>query len=88
MQINSAYIKKMAHDLGVDLCGIASIDRFSNAPEGFHPLDVLPECKSVIILGVKYLHSSVKCKNPCQYTVVRHQLSYRLEEFALGLIPV
>ena len=33
-------IKSTALELGVDLCGIAPVDRFSSAPKGFHPNDV------------------------------------------------
>ena len=42
--LDSKSIKEMAFALGADLCGIASIDRFDNAPKGYHPLDVLPTC--------------------------------------------
>ena len=33
----------------MDKVGIASIDRFNEAPEGCHPCDFLPGCKSVIV---------------------------------------
>ena len=46
--LDSKRIKEIMFALGADLCGIASIDRFDNAPKGYHPLDVLPTCKSVI----------------------------------------
>ncbi len=32
----------------MDKVGIASIDRFNESPEGYHPTDFLPGCKSVI----------------------------------------
>ena len=32
----------------MDKVGIASIDRFNESPEGMHPTDFLPGCKSVI----------------------------------------
>ena len=35
-------IKQILFDMGADLCGIASVDRFGQAPAGFHPHDVLP----------------------------------------------
>lgn len=44
-------IKNIFSDLGADLCGIASIDKFSDAPEGFRPSDIYPECKSVIVFA-------------------------------------
>ncbi|MDR3551645.1 MAG: epoxyqueuosine reductase [Clostridia bacterium] len=37
---------------GADVCGFANIDRFSEAPEGFHPKDIFPDCKSVIVFGI------------------------------------
>ncbi len=44
-------IKELFLHLGSDLCGIANIDRFDNAPEGFHPKDIYDECKSVIVFA-------------------------------------
>ncbi|ABX43496.1 epoxyqueuosine reductase [Lachnoclostridium phytofermentans] len=38
--------------LGADVCGFASVDRFSNAPKGFRPLDIFEECKTVIVFAV------------------------------------
>lgn len=46
--MDSSKVKEILFSLGADLCGIASVDRFDDAPQGFHPLDVLPSCKSVI----------------------------------------
>lgn len=40
--MKSLEVKQLAYELGADLCGIASIDRFDDAPKGYHPLDVLP----------------------------------------------
>ncbi len=45
-------IKEIVIALGADICGIASIDRFTGAPEGFSPKDIFAECKSVIAFGL------------------------------------
>ncbi len=39
-------------DWGADLVGIAPVERFAGAPEGHRPTDFLPECKSVISIGL------------------------------------
>ncbi|HSW58383.1 MAG TPA: hypothetical protein VLH15_08285 [Dehalococcoidales bacterium] len=46
-------IKDHARSLGMDLCGIAPVSRFANAPKGTHPEDVLPGCKSVISVSTR-----------------------------------
>ena len=51
---DSKMVKEILFGLGADLCGIASMDRFANAPKGHHPLDVLPTCKSVISFGCRF----------------------------------
>lgn len=38
---------------GASLVGIAGPDRFSGAPRGHHPADLLPGVKSVVSMGVK-----------------------------------
>jgi epoxyqueuosine reductase QueG len=45
-------IRKIFMKLGADVCGIANIDRFAGAPEGFSPTDIFPECRSVVVFGI------------------------------------
>ena len=47
-------IRQIVLDLGADACGVAGIERFSGAPAGFHPADVFPACKSMIVFLKKY----------------------------------
>ena len=58
--MNSSEIKKYAKERGVDLVGIASIDRFKTLPPGESPLVIFPECKSVIVLGRRILRGSIR----------------------------
>ena len=48
-------IKAKAKSLSVDLVGVAGVDRFSDAPEGKRPCDILPGAKSVVVFGIKIL---------------------------------
>ena len=45
-------IREKVLGFGADICGFAGIERFAGAPEGFHPCDIFPECKSIIAFGV------------------------------------
>jgi epoxyqueuosine reductase len=85
MAIESAYVKKIAAKLGANLCGIASIDRFTDAPQGFHPHDVLPECRSVIVLACQFLKSTLSAKSTIPYTDVRNKLSRKMDSLAISL---
>lgn len=40
--MTSQEVKSLLYALGAELCGIAGIERFADAPEGFHPRDVCP----------------------------------------------
>lgn len=44
-------LKEYALSKGLDLFGIASIERFKNAPARMHPSSIFPETKSVIVVG-------------------------------------
>lgn len=78
-------IKQMIFNSGADLCGIASIDRFDEAPKGYHPRDVLPSCKSVIVFAKKFLNGTLKCKSTIPYTIIRNILSDKLDKMAVQL---
>ena len=53
-------IKELAAKNGMDMCGVAGIDRFAQSPEGRHPTKVLPGCKSVIVIGVRLLDGIIQ----------------------------
>ncbi len=42
-------VKQLALNNGMDLVGVASIDRFAAAPAGHHPEDILPSAKAVVV---------------------------------------
>ncbi|MGB7539449.1 MAG: hypothetical protein WBM17_12995 [Anaerolineales bacterium] len=41
-------VKQRTRDIGMDLTGVAPIERFAAAPAGHHPEDILPGAKAVI----------------------------------------
>lgn len=45
-------IRKIFLRLGATICGVANIDRFADAPDGFGPDDIFPACRSVIVFGL------------------------------------
>lgn len=46
-------IKEIFINLGAEVCGVANIDLFSDAPKDFQPTDIFPDCKSVIVFAKK-----------------------------------
>ena len=86
--MDSNNLKQIFYDLGADICGIASIDRFNEAPEGFNPIDTLPSCKSVIVFGKKFLKGTLDCKNTVPYTIVRNMLSNILDIMAVDFCNI
>jgi hypothetical protein len=53
-------IKERASLIGMDLCGIAPVSRFEGAPQGTHPTDTLPGCRSVIVVGLRLLDGAIQ----------------------------
>ena len=45
-------VRQIVLTSGADVCGIAGMERFEKVPEGFRPVDIWADCKSVICLGV------------------------------------
>lgn len=80
MDINAAIIKEISTDLGADLAGIAPVDRFNESPQGFHPLDVLPSCKSVVVLCCRFPGDTYS--DPETYTRVRNAMVRKMNKLA------
>lgn len=76
-------VKQLFYNHGADLCGVASIDRFMDAPEGFHPTDVLPGCRSVISFACRFPVGTLACKSPVPYTQVRNTITPKMDRIAM-----
>jgi epoxyqueuosine reductase QueG len=61
------------------------VDRFGDAPKGFHPCDVLPECRSVVVLASSFLKSALRATSTVPYTIVRNEMSRRMDRLSLEL---
>ncbi len=48
---SKAEIRAFALERGLDLFGVANIERFQNAPPRMHPASIFPEARSVIVVG-------------------------------------
>jgi len=66
--MDSTTIKDLFIKLGADICGIASINRFSGAPKGFHPTDIFHDTKSVISFAKQVPSWVIYAKSPVPYT--------------------
>ncbi len=61
-------IKDLARDLGADLCGIAPVERFRDAPAGFRPQDVFSQARSVVALAKRFPEGPFHSRSPIPYT--------------------
>lgn len=81
--MDNKQVKEILLGLGADLCGTAGIDRFIDAPEGYHPTDVLPTCRSVISFGCRFPTGTLSCNSPVPYTRVRNSITQKMDAIAL-----
>ncbi len=78
-------IKEFVDHTEADVCGIASIDRFEDSPEGYHPKDILPEAESVVVVGKRFPRSVFQIKSNVPYTMIRNQLINGIDKITLNL---
>ena len=49
-ELTAEAVKEFALAAGLDLVGVANIERFEGAPRRMHPAEIFPECRSVIVV--------------------------------------
>ena len=60
MKLSSQDVKSFARKIGVDLVGIAPIERFEGVPPWMHPASVFPEGMSVIMMARQITRGSLR----------------------------
>jgi epoxyqueuosine reductase len=71
--------------LGADRCGIAPVERFAGAPEGFQPADIFPECRSVVVFLKQMPPAIMLAINPIPYSHSASLLYSQLDRIGLEL---
>ena len=56
--LDSQTVKDFALSAGLDLVGVANIERFANAPTAMHPSQIMPRCRSVIVVARRILRGN------------------------------
>jgi epoxyqueuosine reductase len=77
--ISSRTIKKRIIRYGADICGIAPVARFTDAPQGFHPCDIYPDCRSVVVFAARFPLSTLQAKTNAPYTLVRNKMVEKVD---------
>lgn len=97
--VRSEVIKEISRDLGFNLCGIAPVERFSEAPNGFRPKDIYNECKSVIVFAKTVPNEPLNASSFVPYSLLGSliiqevdnltlQFTRKLEELGIGAVPI
>jgi len=83
--IGSLTIKQKALRYGADICGIAPVDRFARAPKGFHPSDIYPDCRSVVVFAACFPLSTLQAKTNAPYTLVRNKMVDKVDWISFNM---
>jgi len=78
-------IKKVAFELGADLCGIAPLERFADAPKGFHPQDIYSKTKSVLVFAKRIPKEVLNAESCIPYTHVNTIVTQDVDRLAFAL---
>lgn len=86
MELQSYGIKQRAMELVAHGCGIANIERFDNAPQGFYPKDVFSRCKSVISIFKQMPSGAILAENPIPYTHAAYKMYDELDNISMEIL--
>ena len=81
--VTSERIKRKAAKCGADICGIAPVARFVDAPQGFHPCDIYPDCRSVVVFASRFPSGTLQAKSNVPYTLVRNKMVEKMDSISL-----
>jgi epoxyqueuosine reductase QueG len=83
--VETELIKRAAYDLGANLCGVASVERFSSAPKGFNPRDIYSKTKSVLVFAKRVPKEVLFAESCVPYTHVNTLIAQEVDRLAFTL---
>jgi epoxyqueuosine reductase len=83
--LDAIQVKAIVKALGARECGIASVDRFHEAPAGFRPEDIYPSCQSVVVFIKEMPEEIILQDHPIPYTHAAYQIYGELDRLGMEL---
>ncbi|WP_455716406.1 epoxyqueuosine reductase [Anaerosporobacter sp.] len=80
--VSKEQLRQIILDYGAHVCGFADIDRFGDAPKGFHPCDIYSECQSVVVFGVALPKGLYKVDSRFIYGHFNYDICNKVNEIA------
>ena len=83
--ISQNKIKQIVIKNGADLFGVAPVDRFDGAPEGFHPIDIYKKAKSVIVFAKRIPSETLFAESCVPYTHINSLATQAVEVMTFNI---
>lgn len=83
--ISSAGIRSLVRKMGADLCGIAPVERFNKAPQGFSPRDIYNETRSVLVFAKRLPVECLYAQSCIPYTHANSVVTRQVDRLSIEL---
>jgi epoxyqueuosine reductase len=77
--------RKLTLESGGDLFGVASPELLAQAPSGFRPQDILPECRAVIVVGKRLSDATVETTPSRMFDTMYFAINSFLDQLILKI---
>lgn len=81
-------IREKILGLGVDVCGFGGAERFAEAPINFRPIDLYPDCKSVIAVGIALPKGLLRVESRLIYGHFNADVVHKVDEVVLSAAKI
>ena len=77
-------IREKILGLGADVCGFGGMERFTEAPTDFRPIDLFPDCKSVIAVGIALPKGLLRVEPRLLYGHFNEDVVHKVDEIVFS----
>lgn len=81
-------IREKILGLGADVCGFGGMERFTEAPINFRPIDLYPDCKSVIAVGIALLKGLLRVEPRLLYGHFNEDVVHKVDEIVFSAAKI
>lgn len=85
LSVKTHKIKNIVLKNGADCCGIANVESFNQAPEGFKPQDIYSKCKSVLVFANRIPVAAIHAESCIPYTHINDIAMQKMDKMTLEI---